>query len=375
MWVFVVLVFIIIFFLGFIYLTIKISYFIFKQIISLFAFNSNKNNNLQISVPIKVEHLPQKQEKIDFQPKVENIITLKEKPILPITLTPIVKDLENREELTLESKEEDIIVFDEKTILADHNNLSNREFRKKYSEDIKIIEILDGFEKEKPSFETSSTGKYIAVKIYTIKYLVFYSKGTNITSENHSVSLVFNLDREIEKTKIYENWREEKPALFTLHNDSSWTMQEKGFINLDTTELPKIINKETDFLYDLCQKHYISSNEDFLKQFLSKNRKILRLDDKDTISKSVPIFKLDLNGDYYAVKIPVLNDDNFFVFYKKYDSKEDSSMIHIFDFNKVLDENKSYDNWRIIKPAEMCKINGKFTLINKGVIDFLDDGL
>lgn len=373
MWVFVVLVFI---FILVVTIFIKTTYFIFKQIVSLFAFNSNKNNNLQISVPIKVEHLPQKQEKIDFRPKVENIITLKEKPILPITLTPIVKDFENREELTLESKEEkNIIVFDEKIILADHNVLSNREFRKKYSENVKIIEISDGFEREKPSFETSSTGKYIAVKIDTAKYLVFYSKGTNITSENHSVSLVFNLDREIEKTKIYENWREEKPALFILHNDSSWTMQEKGFINLDTTELPEIINKESSFLYDLCQKHYISSNEDFLKLFSSKNRKILRLDDKDTISKSVPIFKLDINGDYYAVKTPELNDDSFFVFYKKYDSKEDSSMIHVFDFNKDLDESKSYDNWIIIKPAEMCKINGKFTLINKGAIDFLDDGL
>lgn len=128
----------------------------------------------------------------------------------------------------------------EQTLLTDHVNLSNREFRKKYAEGLKIIEISDGFEKSKPSFETSSTGKYIAIKSDENKYLVFYSKGTNIISENYSVISVFDLDQEISKDKIYEHWIVEKPALFTLYNDGTWSMNEKGTINLDGKKEVKV---------------------------------------------------------------------------------------------------------------------------------------
>lgn len=136
-------------------------------------------------------------------------------------------------------------MIEEKTLLTDHFSLSNREFRKKYSEGLKTIEISDGFEKSNPIFETSNTGKYIAIKSDEDKYLVFYSKGTNIISENYSVISIFDLDQEISKDKIYENWIVEKPALFILHNDGTWSMNEKGIINLDGKKEDKIFVDST----------------------------------------------------------------------------------------------------------------------------------
>jgi len=134
----------------------------------------------------------------------------------------------------------------------------------------------------------------------------------------------------------------------------------------------EIVTPQNKF-YVYCKNHYENKNRDFLSLFPEvftldlTNASDVAYNKSDNVSL---IFDESERGVYNAIKIPEIDNNNYFVFYKKNNiSDEDRAMRKVFNFDKEPEPQKLYSNWKISKPAKFSNNGGNnWNLLEKGDI-------
>jgi len=219
-----------------------------KQIIS-FQSKINENNSLKrqiVALQAKLFSISDANNKVqDSEEKfyeIQKLLKDRDDEIiqLRIELRKSLEKIENNTKTNYSNynKQTDSILIS--LVCDEHFRLKNKVFKDKFENLTFEISNYDEVSQinAKPFLAISTTGKFIGINLPEISslYFVFYSKGTNITSDNNAVRAVFDFNFEPEKNKIYSNWKVSIPAILSKKPDKTWSMEEKGQILLGNYE-------------------------------------------------------------------------------------------------------------------------------------------